>query len=378
MGGTRLLRGAAGLGAGVLLVGLMEAGAVAAAGPTTWQVDAGTGDATGVAGLSFYPGAFTIDAGDSVTFKVAGNAHTVSFLAPGQTAPSPDDPAALAKAGGSTVDGTTFVSSGIVLPAPGQDTVTYTFPNAGTYAFHCLIHPGMDGTVTVNAAGAPYPQDQAAITAAAQSAESADLAKGHQLEAGFKPTSTTNADGSKTWHLAAGVGVPHVTILRFISSKLSIHVGDTVEWTNADGSGEPHSVSFGTEPSDPAAAQGPAGGKTYAGGSGFVSSGLFLGPGLPGPKTYSLTFTKAGTYKYFCVLHDIIGMTGAITVSAVTSGGGSGGSGGSGGATLPPTSASDPGSSQPAGASSWLLAAILGAGALAGAAAVILARRRAT
>ena len=315
MSPVRLRRRVAALASASLLLGLLgSAGPVAAAGPLSWNVDAGAGDATGVAALKFYPAAIIVDAGDTITWKVAGNAHTISFLTTGQTPPSPEDPAAQAPAGGSTFDGSAFTSSGIKFPAPGQDTYAVTFPTAGTYPFHCLIHPGMDGTVTVAAAGAAYPQDQAAVTAANQTAEAADIATGHALEAGFSPTTSTNSDGSTTYHLAAGVGSGGISILRFISSTLDVHVGDTVEWTNFDTNGEPHSVSFGPEPQDPSAVA-PSGGATYNG-TGWVSSGLYVGPPIPAPHSYSLKFTKAGTFPYICVLHDVVGMTGSITVAA--------------------------------------------------------------
>jgi plastocyanin len=325
---TRVRVGLAGLSGAALILGMMVAAApVAAAGPQAWNLDAGTGDATGVAALKFYTPDITIDAGDTITWKVAGNAHTVAFLTTGQVPPAPDSPAAQAPAGGTTVDGTTFTSSGIVFPAPGHDTFALTFPTAGTYAYHCLIHPGMDGSVTVQAPGTAYPQDQAAITAAAQAAETVDIAAGHALEQSFSPTSTKNADGTTTYHLAAGVGADRISILRFIGSSLHVHVGDTVEWTNGDSNGEPHSVSFGTEPQDPSALA-PAGGSSYDGKIKWVSSGLFVGAPIPGPHSYSLTFAKAGTFKYICVLHDVVGMVGSITVAAVAK---------PAPATLPPT-----------------------------------------
>jgi plastocyanin len=301
--------------AGLALAALGAAGPVAAAGPVSWNVDAGTGDSTGVAALKFYPAAITVDAGDTITWKVVGNAHTISFLAPGQAQPGPEDPGVAVPTGGTSVTGTAFTSSGIVVPAPGHDTYGFTFPTAGTFAFHCLIHPGMDGTVTVAAAGAAYPQDQAAITSANQAAEATDITAGHALEASYTPSTTDNADGSTTYHLAAGVGDNRISILRYISETLDIQVGDTVEWTNADTNGEPHSVSFGTEPIGPTV-NAPSGGSTYNGGTGWVSSGLFLGPPIPAPHSYSLTFTKAGSFKYICVLHDIVGMTGTVNVAA--------------------------------------------------------------
>jgi plastocyanin len=343
-----------------LMLGVLGvAGPVSAAGPVSWNVDAGTGDATGVAALKFYPAAITVDAGDTITWKVAGNAHTISFLTAGQTPPSPEDPAAQAPAGGTSFDGSAFTSSGIKFPAPGQDTYALTFPTAGTYAFHCLIHPGMDGTVTVAAAGTAYPQDQAAVTAANQAAEAADIATGHALEASFSPTTTSNADGSTTYHLAAGVGSGMISILRFISSTLDVQVGDSVEWTNGDTNGEPHSVSFGPEPQDPSAFA-PSGGASYAG-TGWVSSGLFVGPPIPAPHSYSLKFTKAGTFPYICVLHDVVGMNGSITVAAAQS------------ATPPPTNTVPAGS--PSGTRDGSLG-LLALAALAGLLGSFLAIRR--
>lgn len=44
----------------------------------------------------------------------------------------------------STADGGTWSSGSI---APGG-TFTASFPTAGTFRYHCLIHPGMIGTVT--------------------------------------------------------------------------------------------------------------------------------------------------------------------------------------------------------------------------------------
>jgi len=78
---------------------------------------------------------------------------------------------------------------------------------------------------------------------------------------------------------------------------MTVDVGDTVTWSI--GSGEPHTVSFGPPPGTPGSEQNlaPAGGTVYDG-TGWVSSGLvFQG------KTYSLTFTKPGTYQYACAIH---------------------------------------------------------------------------
>jgi plastocyanin len=48
-------------------------------------------------------------------------------------------------------------------------------------------------------------------------------------------------------------------------------------------------------------------------GSGFYNSGFMFTEG-PGPRRFTLTFTKAGTYKYECTIHDMFGMNATIVV----------------------------------------------------------------
>lgn len=83
--------------------------------------------------------------------------------------------------------------------------------------------------------------------------------------------------------------------LSFLPGKVVIDEGDSITWNNA---GEPHTITFlGSYAAPPANPTAPQGGNTFDG-SNFVSSGFLL----PGQK-FTLTFTKAGTYPYFCVLH---------------------------------------------------------------------------
>ena len=54
-------------------------------------------------------------------------------------------------------------------------------------------------------------------------------------------------------------------------------------------------------------------------GTGLFSSGLIGvagGEDLPGGTKYSMTFSKAGVYKYVCAVHEPLGMVGTITVWA--------------------------------------------------------------
>ncbi len=73
----------------------------------------------------------------------------------------------------------------------------------------------------------------------------------------------------------------------FGPQKLTVKVGDTVTWTNEDDI--PHTI---------------------------VSIGRYRSAALDTGDKFSFTFTKAGTFEYFCGLHPQ--MQGTITVEATT------------------------------------------------------------
>lgn len=88
-------------------------------------------------------------------------------------------------------------------------------------------------------------------------------------------------------------GVKATVANKFEPGTLTVKVGTKVTWT-AD-SGTFHSVDSG----DPA--------------TGADAAGPLKAP--IGFSTYSYTFTKAGTYKYFCQPHASLGMVGEVVVS---------------------------------------------------------------
>jgi plastocyanin len=114
---------------------------------------------------AFNPRHLTIHAGDSVTW--VGLFHTVTFgpdavrtqvekhfVIPVPQKSGPPlltiNPRAALPAGGSSYDGTGWVNSGFLTPkGPGPDKYTLTFSKPGTYEYDCLVHPRMDGTITV-------------------------------------------------------------------------------------------------------------------------------------------------------------------------------------------------------------------------------------
>ncbi|HEX9371208.1 MAG TPA: plastocyanin/azurin family copper-binding protein, partial [Roseiflexaceae bacterium] len=118
-----------------------------------------------------------------------------------------------------------------------------------------------------------------------------------------------------TWRAGIGGETPDHAIQAqaFLPASLTIDEGDTVTWTmNPD---FVHTVTFlsvkpqppvvsveGSTVFQPAETAFPSGGPTYDGTS-LVNSGLLEGKG----KSFSLTFTKAGTYGYICLLHPGMG-----------------------------------------------------------------------
>ena len=292
--------------------------ATPAASGAQWRLNAGASShAEAFQGFRFYPSTITVDAGDTVTWTYpSAEPHTVTFLGASGTLPSPADPNNPKRAGGSTYDGSTYTSSGFI--AMGY-SYSLTFTKPGTYTYYCLIHqPEMAGTVVVNPAGTAYPAQEDAYSAQAVVQANADVQAASQSLSLFPYT----PGGA---HIAAGIspglatGAPATSsVMRFVvdtnvdDSAVTVPVGATVTWTNQSNNA-PHTVTFPvagqplpTLPGDPFTP--PMGGSTYDG-SQVTNSGV-LAPG----QNYSLTFTKAGTYVYYCLFHDGEGMAGTIVV----------------------------------------------------------------
>ena len=222
-----------------------------------WSIQVGAShDSYALQDLDFFPGSITIDAGDSITYKLAsgsgGDAHTISFVPAGQKIPSPADPADLVPAGGTTIDGTKFVNSGI---AVGGQSVTFTFAKAGTYKILCLFHePAMVSTVIVQRAGAYYPHDQNYYSQVDIPDEWSEFG----AASGSVRTFPFKVGGRR---LAAGIDPgqvhfppPQPTVLRFLdtnnpsklatSGNATIKVGTALTWVNLT-SNEPLTITFG-------------------------------------------------------------------------------------------------------------------------------------
>ena len=312
----------------------------------SWQTKVGAETPDhGIQALAFLPNDLTVNVNDSITWNFqTPEIHTLTLL---HGAPVPPDfstacvtvngvtdlgPGTYAKVGGGTCP---YIDSGVM--AIGQ-SYTVNFGAPGSFSFICLVHPDMTGTVHVQPAGVRPPHNQAYYDEKGSDQSFVLLSHGLLNEAiqshnvAQKPDNITIGKG---FFMQTSGGLQSVLIARFLPSNQQVHVGDTVTWTALDPA-TPHTVTLGDEPGNPFARLDESsfscavGGKVtlsapypvLRSGTPTVNSG-FLGLGgpcgSPTPPDFSGTsfavkFTAAGTYQFYCALHDDLGMVGQITV----------------------------------------------------------------
>ena len=173
----------------------------------------------------------------------------------------------------------------------------------GRYIYLCLLHGFMAGTVEV--------VDQGAERLAPEAVSEAGRDAFQQAQANAKSIPEPSAaKGTVT----AGWGDKIVAVNRFDPQKITVKAGERVTWKPGSPY-EPHTVTFESAFKSPEAEGVPVPGGVPPGGQyagGFAHSGIF-GPKPFPVDSYSLTFTKPGTYPYICVLHP--GMAGKVEVS---------------------------------------------------------------
>jgi plastocyanin len=302
---------------------------------------------------AFYPKRTTIHAGDRVAFKIVGFHNTL--LAPkGATPPdlfmaNPAAPVSGAKdaagadmwfngqpsvginpqvagpTGGKVYDGTQLVGSGLPLAGPPKP-MKVKFTKKGTYTVLCSLHPGMKGTVVVKGSKARIPTaKQDAKRIKKQSKAAAKLAKRLAGGAGVPGGATVKVGNDKKG----------VATIAFFPDSTTVKTGESVTFTMSNKSTETHNVAFAPEAYAAQLAQsflGPAGldpmtvypseqppaGLVVDGtshGNGFVNTGMLDDvASTPLPKSSTVTFTKPGTYQYYCIVHGA-DMKGTVTVT---------------------------------------------------------------
>jgi plastocyanin len=322
-----------GFGGVLLLAALTAPRASLAAADQLHAVAGAQSRDMGKQALAFLPNEVWIHEGDSVTWTFpTDERHTVTFLTPGQVRPKFQVGCPGATPDGSNYTGTACVNSDVLMD--GQ-TYTVTFPKPGNFKLACLVHLYMTGVVHVLDVAEALPHDQTFYDRE-RHAERRELLSD---ASGLEERGRTIARRASDTEVAAGIadvvattggGVLSSSVMRFLSDRMVVHVGDTVEWTNF-APGVNHTVTFGLEPADPfappssnvttdddGALHAIIGSPTDA-----VHSGLF-GP-APGERAgaaqaplgvtrFRVTFTAPGTFHYICALHDNEGMVGTVMV----------------------------------------------------------------
>ena len=278
----------------------------------------------GIAVNLFLPNELFVEQGDTVDWvNPYEEPHTITYLAGGATYGFEDVANVESTA---AFDGTQPFTSGFVVK---DAHFSVTFKNQGAYTFLCLLHPGMTVDINVLPAGSVLPPQGANSPQNTNTIEYAiSLAEAAIAELQV-PAAATNADGTKNHTVLTGPGVPlpqgsSVDVMKFYAPNLNVAVGDTVTWK--DETFVPHTVTFIPQDNLPDAINPfvPDVPSTEYDGSTYVNSGILSAiPEFGNVTSFSLTFTKAGTYQYVCLLHADQGMVGQIVVGSAASTGGS-------------------------------------------------------
>lgn len=308
----------------------------------------------------FFPSAVKIHVGDKVSWTVAGF-HVVQFpkagSAPPQLAvPDPSRPAtgfndAAGQAFWFNGQGTPVVPQAVALGLPGRTydgsapagsgipdgppkPYVLKFTKAGTFTYYCTIHPGMKGTVKVVPKAKP-----------AESAKAVKAAAAKQLATGLSTLKKLDRQQVAANTVEAGPDKGGAVLYRFTPGALTTKVGTPVTLQMTPGTSEDHTFTFAKDvraaarisekellgplgnANPPVFAFGPrwvypseAPGSTvsYDGtnhGDGFLNSGVLDGDSkTPFPQKFTVSFSKPGTYTFFCAIHPE--MVGKITATS--------------------------------------------------------------
>jgi plastocyanin len=227
----------------------------------------------------------------------------------GQPAFAPN-PAAIMPQGGKVIDGTKAVGSGLALDGPPKPWVV-KFPKAGKFVLRSALQPGVTLTVKVKKGE--------------RSSKKADAARvKRQLRANAKLANRLlKAKGPEGNVVRAGNDQKGVATIAFFPAEKTVKVGDTVTFAMSRQSIETHNIAFGPkpyldehaknffgpvfEPFVTFRSEAPGSPISFDGanhGNGYVNTGVLdANPVTAFPTSERITFTKAGTYAYYCAVH---------------------------------------------------------------------------
>ena len=307
----------------LLLAGLMFFSQLSFA---QWNATIGAQSADlGRQGLAFLPNEMWIHSGDSVTWTMATDEpHTLTFLTAGQVRLPFSVGCPGFSASPASFDGSTCIST----PPLGKgQTFNVTFPAAGNFKLVCLFHENMTATVHVLDPSQTLPHNQAFYDRQARTERMALIADRDDMDSMDHGSASVITGGGEV--IATAGGSDTLSVMRFKHAEITIHAGETVEWTNLDPI-TPHTITFGIEPANPIPPSpnvtADADGALHAtltstsdsAHSGFIQAAPQDRIGLPqsplGATRFRVTFTKSGSYPYICALHDGLGMKGRVRV----------------------------------------------------------------
>jgi plastocyanin len=312
----------------------------------------------------FFPSTVKIHVGDKVAWTFAGF-HNVDLPKKGGTqlmlaVPDPSKPAtgvndaagqpfwfngqgtpivpqevALGTGNNKSYNGAASLASGLPLAAKPKPWVV-KFTKAGTYTYFCTLHPGMTGRVTVVAKTKPAETSRAVIAAAtkqlvrglstlkrldrqkvtaANTVVAGPDAKGGPVLYRFSPSALTTRVGTPvTLQMTAGTTEDHTfTFARDV--RTAGRAAENEFLAPLPGAGPP---TFAFSPKWAYPSDAPGAPVSYDGtnhGDGFLNSGVLDGNSkTPFPQKFTVSFSKPGTYTYFCAIHPF--MVGKITATS--------------------------------------------------------------
>jgi len=166
---------------------------------------------------------------------------------------------------------------------------SYLFDAPGTYTYGCLIHPGMQGTITV-VTSLPTGTATSQTTATAQSTTTAETTGTAEATGTAQATGTADTTGTATAVPTPGVVDMVIQNYAFSPITVTVQVGSTVKWTNLDN--DHHTITS--------------------------VDGLFTSGDLTLGQSWQHVFDTPGTYEYICNVHGAF-MTGWVVVEGANS-----------------------------------------------------------
>ena len=158
------------------------------------------------------------------------------------------------------------------------NTFEFTFNDAGTYPYFCMVHPWMTGEIIVNEV------DEMIVVPEEPIANEEDMMIDEQIV-------DEKMSGPQLVDMAIGSAIPgcEETNECYLPYQIEISSGENVIWHNIDSAA--HTVTSGI-PGTP---------------DGLFDSGMVLSGG-----TFEYSFPEPGEYDYYCMVHPW--MTGKVIV----------------------------------------------------------------